>query len=49
MKMHGQQHFIVFSIQSPKQGGSSQQRHVEPPHLQSQKQTLSTASRVAQA
>ena len=29
--------------------GCSQQRHVEPPHLHSQKQTLSTASRVAQA
>ena len=47
MKMHGQR--IVFSIQSPKQGGSSQQRHVESPHLHFQQQTLSTASRVAQA
>ena len=31
------------------QRGSFMQRHVEPPHLQSQQQTLSTASRVEQA
>ena len=49
----GQQHFKhdfkVFSKHSPTQGGCSQQRHVELPHLNSQKQTLSTASRVEQA
>ena len=43
---HGQQHLNVFLIHS---SGCSQQRHVEPPHLQSQQQTLSTASRVEQA
>ena len=43
---HGQQHLNVFPIHS---FGCSQQRHVEPPHLQSQKQTLSTPSRVEQA
>ena len=45
----GQQQLNVFSKHSPTQGGCSQQRHVEPPHLHSQKQTLSAASRVEQA
>jgi hypothetical protein len=52
LQQQGQQHLTVFSMHkqhSLKQGGSSQQRHVEPPHLQAQKQTLSTASRVEQA
>jgi hypothetical protein len=41
-----QQHFSVFLRNS---SGCSQQRHVELPHLHSQKQTLSAASRVEQA
>ena len=45
----GQQQLTVLSLHSLTQGGCSQQRHVEPPHLHSQKQTLSTASRVEQA
>ncbi len=42
----GQQQLNIFSRHS---FGCSQQRHVELPHLHSQQQTLSTASRVVQA
>ena len=45
----GQQHSTVSKMHSPRQGGCSQQRHVELPHLHSQKQTLSIASRSEQA
>ena len=49
-KQQEQQHLTVLGMHSLiTQGGCSQQRHVEPPHLHSQKQTLSTASRVGQA
>ena len=44
----GQQHSNVPVVQSTTQGGCSQQSHVEPPHLHSQKQTLSAAYRVEQ-
>ena len=49
VKQQGQQHLSVFSRHSNTQGGCSQQRHVELPHLHSQKQTLSIASRSEQA
>jgi hypothetical protein len=39
----------IFSMQSPTQGGCSQNRPVKSPHLHSQKQTLSAACRVEQA
>ncbi len=43
----GQQHLTISWMHSS--GGCFMQRHVELPHLHSQQQTLSTASRVEQA
>ena len=51
LTQQGQQHLTVFSMHnkhSLTQGGCSQ-RNDESPHLQSQQQTLSAASRVEQA